>query len=425
MMGRIKPPSSLLIFHSRLMAVLVLTVLLMPVLGAAQGSPSGTYRVIHDFTGGRDGGLPYAGLISDQRGNLYGTAFLGGRGACPPQNIGCGTVYRLKRSASGWNFQTLYAFQGGNDGAGPYAPVTIGPNGSLYGTTNQGGDPACPSGCGVFEVKPAACATHLCPSTEAVLYRFQGNTDGFYPFSNVIFDKAGNLYGTTEQGGSQGPGTVFELTLSKQGWKEHILYNFPSQGPGNPYSGVIFGRTGDLYGTVSSGGCCGAIYQLSRSDNGWTENTIHKFQGKTDGEIPTAALTLSKSGDLIGATGSGGANGEGTVYSLRRSKNGWAFTTLYTFPNEGTGPWAQLTMDASGNLYGTTQGDAVFGTWGTVFKLTHTSHGWKETVLHRFTGGNDGGIPLSNIVIDAHGNLYGTASVGGTSNVGVVFEITP
>jgi uncharacterized repeat protein (TIGR03803 family) len=424
-----KPKCSIFVLRPQLAIALVLILLFVPLVVAAQETASGSFRVIHNFTGGKDGAYPYAGLIIDQSGNLYGTAFAGGRGTCLPQDIGCGTIFKLTHSASGWSFKTVYAFQGGNDGAGPYDTVVIGPNSSLYGTTVEGGNQTCPSGCGVvFELKPptAACETEVCPSTETVLYRFRGNTDGFYPYSNVIFDKAGNLYGTTEQGGTGangGPGTVFELAASKRGWAKRTLYNF-SESPGNPYSGVTFDRAGNLYGTLAQSSNYGAVYQLSRSGSTWTENIIHTFQADKDGYNPVASVILGKSGNLIGATDSGGPQGGGTVYSLRSLKSGWVLTTLYGFPNQGTGPWAQL-MDAGGDRYGTTQGNPSVGTWGTVFKLTHTSSGWKETLLHRFTGGSDGGIPLSTIVLDSHGNLYGTASAGGASNVGVVFEIRP
>jgi uncharacterized repeat protein (TIGR03803 family) len=392
---------------------------------AAQGTTSGHFGVIHDFRGGKDGAYPLAGLTIDRSGNLYGTALAGGRGTCLPSNTGCGTVFELTNSLSGWILEPLYAFRGGNDGAGPYGRVVIGPNGSLYGTTIDGGRNTCLSGCGVvFELKPAACASVPCPWTETILYRFRGNNDGFYPSGDLVFDQAGDLYGTTTQGGSQGPGTVYELTPSDRNWAESILYNFPSQGPGNPCSGVIFDHAGNLYGTATAPN--GAIFQLTHSISGWMENTVYTFQGNRQGSVTEGGLILGESGNLIGATAFGGPENGGTVYSLRPSKDGWDLRTLYGFAGQGeSGPMAQLTMDAARNLYGTTKGNPAAGTWGTVFKLTHNSSGWTETVLHRFTGGRDGGSPNSNLVFDNHGNLYGTTSAGGVSNYGVVFEITP
>jgi uncharacterized repeat protein (TIGR03803 family) len=130
---------------------------------------------------------------------------------------------------------------------------------------------------------------------------------------------------------------------------------------------------------------------------------------------------------VIGATEGGGTHDGGTVYSLAPSNNGWSLTTFFDIPGPGgdAGPWAKLTMDAAGNLYGTTQGYPPAGDYGTVFKLTHSSKGWKQTILHRFTGGSDGEVPYSTLVFDSKGNLYGTTNLGGTSNYGVVFEITP
>jgi uncharacterized repeat protein (TIGR03803 family) len=409
----------------QLIVALLLTLLLVP-LAVAQETGSGTFRIIHNFTGGKDGGIPYAGLIIDQNGNLYGTAFLGGRGTCPPQNIGCGTVFEMTPSASAWTFKTIYAFLGNNDGSGPYAPVAFGPDGSLYGTTNQGGDQSCASGCGViFRVKPPTKACQSCAWTESVLYRFEGGADGFYPLSNVSSDKASNLYGTTEQGGAGnygGAGTVWELSPSNRGWTKSIIYNFGNQG--GPYSGVTLGHDGNIYGTTYlSNDFYGGIYELLRSGNSWTEKSLYSFEGGKHGGDPTQ-LIFGKSGELIGATAFGGQKGGGTAYSFSSSKGRWNLTTLYDFPNSGVGPWAQLTMDAAGNLYGTTIGDTE-SFCGTAFKLTHSSSGWKETVRHRFTGNNDGCDPYSTLVFDSHGNLYGTTSQGGTFNYGVVFEIMP
>jgi uncharacterized repeat protein (TIGR03803 family) len=430
-MGRHTPQNSILAHSQWWIVVLVLLLSFVPPV-AAQGSASGSFRVIHSFTGGKDGAYPYAGLVIDSSGNLYGTANAGGRGTCPPQNIGCGTVFKLVRSTSGWVFQVVYAFLGGNDGQGPYGRVAIGPGGILYGTTIEGGNQACPSGCGtVFGLKlPVTCATKFCPSTETVLYRFKGNSDGFYPTGDLAFDAAGNIYGTTIQGGSVGPGTVYELKPSNGRWTESIPWSLTG-GPdgGNPYSGVILDKAGNIFSTTQAGGAnnSGAVFELTRSGSGWRETTVHDFYGASHGVIPQAGLILEKSGNLIGATAAGGLIGGGTVYSLALSKGSWRLATLYNLPGPvgEPGPWAKLTMDAAGNLYGTTQGYPPAGDHGTVFKLTHTSGGWKETILHRFTGGSDGQIPYSTLVFDASGNLYGTTNLGGASNHGVVFEITP
>ena len=410
-------------------AVIIFFVLLAGLVPAA----AQTFKVIHTFTGGADGGYPYAGLIVDRSGNLYGTANTGGRGTCPPQNIGCGTVFKLVNSKSGWTFQRIYAFRGNNDGQGPYGPVAFGPNGSLYGSTVDGGVSNCPSGCGlVYEIKPpaASCET-TCSWTESVLYRFRGNTDGFYPIGGVTFDSTGNLYGTSEQGGSGGPGIVYELKPSGSKWTENILWNFTGNADGgNPYNGVTLDSAGKIFGTDIAGGMnnSGAVFELSRSGNTWTETTVHDFYVSQDGVTPLAGLIVEKSGKLIGATVAGGTRNGGTVYSLTPSKSGWKLTTLYDLPGPGgdPGPWGDLTMDAAGNLYGTTQGYPPAKDYGTVFKLTHTSSGWKYSLLYRFTGGSDGEVPYSRLVFGPNGKLYGTASLSENgAGFGTVFEITP
>lgn len=411
--------------------VLVSTLLFTSATLLSLGASAQTFSVIHTFSGGNDGAYPYAGLAIDKNGNLYGTANQGGnlKASCPPANDGCGTVFKLAFSKSGWSFQPIYAFRGGKDGQGPYGNVAFGPDGKLYGTTIEGGNQQpCPSGCGsVFRLKPSAtCRTKKCQWTETVIYRFLGNTDGFYPSGDVTFDPAGNVYGTTIQGGSYGPGTVYEL--KKRGWTESILWNFTGNSDGgNPYSGVISDKAGNIYTSDLAGGSNngGAVLELSPSQSGWTETTLYDFYG-TSGVIPVAGLLLDGSGNVIGATQTGGPNANGgTVYELSPAGGSWNLTTLYNFTGDGEpGPWGKLTMDAAGSLYGTTQGYPASGDWGTAFKLTLSDGAWTETVLHRFTGGSDGGYPLSNLIFDSKGNLYGTTNLGG-NGYGVVFEITP
>ena len=394
-------------------------------------APSSNFTVIHTFTGGKDGSYPYAGLVIDEKGNLYGTANQGGNeyGSCPPANDGCGTVFQMAHSKSGWSFRPLYLFLGGNDGQGPYGRVAMGVDGRLYGTTIEGGNQNCPSGCGtVFSLQPpAGCLPGACAWSEAVLYRFQGNSDGFYPAGDLAFDKSGNVYGTTTQGGAVGPGTIYELKNSNGNWAESILYSFTGQNDGgNPYSGVTLGTEGEMYTSALAGGenNGGSVVELGLSKGDWTETTLHDFYPASEGIFPQAGLILEKSGKLIGATTAGGLKNGGTVYELIPSSGRWRLSTLHNFSGVGDpGPWAKLTMDSSGNLYGTTQGYPPSGDWGTVFKLTHSSGGWRETVLHRFTGGDDGGVPYSTVVFDGHGNLYGTTNLGGTDKLGVVFEI--
>jgi uncharacterized repeat protein (TIGR03803 family) len=399
---------------------------------ATQQAHAQTFSVVHNFTGA-DGADPLAGLTIDRGGNLYGTTYRGG-------STGLGTVYMLAHNGSGWNFNSLYSFAGGNDGAKPYGRVIFGRNGTLYGTTSQGGNSSCSGGCGtVFNLKPVpasvVCAG-LCPWTETALYRFTG-TNGAGPSGDLVFDQAGNLYGTTYvgggMGGPDGAGVVYKLTAAGV---ESTLYTFPETGctaGADPFGGVIFDNTGNLYGTTRSTGAYGCgngvVFQLSPSGSGWIENVLYTFQNGTDGGLPHAGLISDQTGKLYGATSSGGQGGGGTVFQMTPPGSSWTFNTLYGFTGSG-GPQGNLIMDQSGNLYGTTVSDGAHG-FGSVFKLTLSGAGtWTYTSLYDFTGGSDGANPYSNLVFDASGNLYGTASAGGTGSAcsgdcGVVFEITP
>ena len=395
---------------------------------AAQIGFAQTFTVIHNFTGEADGSNPVAGLVFDARGNLYGTADTGGRGNCSPQN-GCGVVFKMSHAGSGFIFSTLYSFLGGNDGAGPYGRVVIGSNGSLYGGTVGGGSINCPGGCGtVYNLRPppTACASVSCPWQETVLYRFQGSPDAFYPTGDLIFDQAGALYGTTYVGGTGGPGTVYKLTPSGGGWSESVIYSLTGGNDGgNPYGGVVFDNNGNLYCSALAGAMNGngAVFELSPSGSGWTEHTLHDFD-RTDGTGPQAGL-LFAAGALFGATVNGGTDNAGTVYEFTPSGGGWTFNSIFSFTDTGTGgPFAKLTMDASGNLYGATQGGAP-GNFCTVIKLTPSGSGWTETVLYQFTGGTDGSVPMGSVIVDASGKVYGTTFQGGALGKGVVFEITP
>jgi uncharacterized repeat protein (TIGR03803 family) len=242
-------------------ALMLLGALIIVAVPAAQTQ---TFAVLHTFTGGQDGGNPWAGLTMDGAGNLYGTARYGG-------SNGDGAVYQLKRAGSGWVFNSLYSFAGEPDGALPQDRVTFGPDGALYGPTAAGGTGGgCSGGCGtVFKLRPSptACKSALCPWTETVLYRFTGHPDGGGPSGEVSFDQAGNIYGTTGNGGFYDQGTVYELTSSGSGWTDSILHSFFSGGA-TPWGGVILDKAGNLYGVTAASGP--VVYQLTYSQaSGW------------------------------------------------------------------------------------------------------------------------------------------------------------
>jgi uncharacterized repeat protein (TIGR03803 family) len=398
----------------------------------AQGQ---TLTVLHPFGNlPGDGANPYAGLTMDAHGDLYGTASSGGNGY--------GTVFELNRSGNSFVYRPLYSFQGGNDGDAPYTAVTVGPNGSIYGTTRNGGGSE--DFGTVFNLQPPAtfCRAVLCPWRETVLIGFN-DSNGAEPYGQPIFDQAGNLYGTTTYGGYYGEGEVYELTPSNGGWTQNIIYNFGTgNGPYQPTGGVIFDHAGNLYGTTMWGGVggYGVVYQLTPSGGSWIQTTLYSFNGGSNGGRPSTNLLMDAAGNLYGSTGwVPETNNPGTVYELTPSGGGWTHTLLYAFPvgTEGAGSVSNLVMDSAGNLYGTTSFEGNQGCsygCGTVFKLTPSSSGWIYTDLYDFTGGSDGAWPFGGVVLDSQGNLYGTAVYGGTGSeyclngaggCGTVWELTP
>jgi len=397
---------------------------------AAPGLRAQTYTVIHNFSGGRDGATPMAGLTMDRGGNLYGAANFGGNLGGDCGATGCGVVYRLANHNSSWILTPLYSFLGGNDGMNPQvANILIGPDGALYSSTYYGGGSCSDSdrGCGtVFELQPSANACHsaICPWMETILHSFDGD-DGQGPVGALVIDQQGNLYGATTTGSFQNGGTAYQL-LASGGWMEMILRDLY----GYPGSSVSMDHSGNLYGSTFIGmDSPGTIYQLMPTGSGWIGTDIYDFTGGSDGGYPLAGVILDQAGNLYGATTSGGSGQGGTVFELTPSGDSWTYNLLYSFtgPSNGAtvvGPIGNLAMDAARNLYGTTFADGASG-YGAVFKLTPSGQGWSYTSLHDFTGGSDGSYPYSNLVFDNQGNIYGTASGGGAFGLGVVFQIRP
>jgi uncharacterized repeat protein (TIGR03803 family) len=405
----------------------------------AGASQAQTLTVLHSFSGAKDGATPLAGLTMDRSGNLYGTTNQGGAGygtvfglvhsnsgwilhplysfqgtsdgANPVAQVvfgpdgslygttqyggttgyctgGCGTVFNLKPSPAScraafcpWIETILRRFTTGGDF--PQSELIFDAAGSLYGTAygggalSLGGGSGCWPDCGnVYKLTPSGGTW-----TETVLYDFTGyqyGDDGAFPIGGLIFDKAGNLYGTNTNYGNCGFGTIFKL-------------NAP----------------------------------------GWNETLLHDFCGGPEGGKPVSSLIADAAGNFYGAT-PGALPGYGTIrgsaYMLKPTGGGWNYLVLYTFPEYGGGPAGQLVMDGAGNLYGTTIAGGLSGCGsygcGTIFKLTPSGGSWTYTELYDFTGGSDGGNPYSNLVMDSNGNFYGTASTGGQSGKGVAFEFT-
>ncbi len=381
---------------------------------------SGTYseQGLFSFTvSSSQGWYPYAGLIMDGSGNLYGTTSSGGAS-------NNGTVFELVNSSGTYIEKVLYTFAGyPGDGADPKAGLIMDGSGNLYGTTAVGG--AGDDGT-VFELVNSS-GTY----TEKVLYSFTGDRDGATPYGGLIMDGSGNLYGTTSYGGTAFNGTVFELVNSSGTYTEKVLYSFTgSDGDGaNPYAGLIMDGSGNLYGTTSSGGGSnqdGTVFELVNSSGTYTEKVLYSFTfTEGDGAFPYAGLIMDGSGNLYGTTYDGGTTTEGTAFELVNSSGTYTENVLYSFPShpgDGAHPYAGLIMDGSGNLYGT---NSYAGTSdkGTVFELVNSSGTYTEKVLYSFTGyPGDGANPEAGLIMDGSGNLYGT-TIGGGNNWGTVFEV--
>lgn len=426
--------------HCWLKASLALLAFL--IVGAVQQAHAQTYTVLHIFAG-TDGNEPTGNVVMDTAGNLYSTTIYGG-------SAFEGTMFKLPPNGTE---NVLYNFADGSDGGSPVAGPVMDASGNLYGTTNSGGSQNCSGGCGiVYKISPSG--------TETVLYSFTGaNGDGYHPNAGLVMDKSGNLYGMTSSGGNlttancspSGCGIVFKVDARG---RETVLHTFTGGTDGGyPEGGhLIMDKSGNLYGTTSSGGAinttncgsygCGTVFKL---DTRGRETVLYSFGGSgdgitTDGASPASGLTMDAAGNLYGTTGNGGPSYAGTVFKLDTTGHE---TMLYAFTGangDGAYPYGTVVMDAAGNLYGTTGYGGYYATsgecqsgCGTVFKVD-TSH--NETVLHTFMGTpqNDGEIPQSDLTMDAAGNLYGTTFLGGSLSTdcsnppfygcGTVFKLT-
>ena len=356
-------------------------------------------------------------------------------GACNSQ-LGCGTVFELSPAGGGWTLTKLYNFTGGTDGYYPNAPLAIGPDGALYGTTEYGGDASSKQGYGtVFKLTPPTTDCGIsCPWTHTILYAFTNGGDGAYPGTGALtFDSAGNLYGTTEGGGLSRAacaavevgrcGAVYKLTSTGAIWSESVIYSFTGGLDGYlPVGSVTFDKHGNILGTTSEGGTYsyGTVYLLAPSAKGWKEKSLHQFTGGTDGAFSVGGLTFDDSGNLWG-TASGSVLGGGTVFELTAPSGVWTFAHWYLFPFPDD-PSSSLTF-SNGRFYGTTP-DGGIG-WGTVFEVIPVAGGLTVNTLYTFQNQNDGGTPWGSPSVDATGNVLGTAALGGPTYSGNIFEITP
>jgi uncharacterized repeat protein (TIGR03803 family) len=370
-------------------------------------SQAGTLKVVHNFTGGSDGGSPVDGLMMSAKGTLYGTASGGG-------TAGLGTVFQI----GGGTEKVLHSFQGGADGASPNGGVIDNAGGTLFGTTTAGG------------ASGAGTVYSLRGTTETVLYSFAGGTgDGADPQAGLVMDAGKNLYGTTSAGGVFGNGTVFELvapTTKTGAWTEKLLYSFGTGTDGaTPVGRVVFDSAGNLYGTTSAGGASGygTVFQLQPGAT-WKENILHSFQNTDDGYTPYAGLVADASGNFYGAATAGGVNGGGTIFELSPSGGGFTFSVLSSVPGWGvSGSFRDVLVQPNGVIYATTHCDGANNA-GTIYELVPSGGSWTYNLLYTFSGGSDGLYSISNLVLKG-GKLYGTTIYGGANGAGTVYAFKP
>lgn len=368
-----------------------------------------TFTSLYSFQGSPDGANPAGALAEDPSGNIYGTTNGGGAGE--------GIVFMI--SPAGQE-TPCYTFAGYPDGAFPNGGLLVNPAGSiLYGTTESGGSSNAGS---IFQLGLP------CNGADTVLYNFNTSADGFFVQSGVILGASGDLYGTTQFGGSQGDGTVFAIDPSSQSEVAPFPVALNGADGAAPYGGLVQDPSGNLYGSTTFGGAngFGAIFEINSSGQ---VTTLYSFTAQSDGAFPYGTLVIDSKGNLYGTTNGGGSNGLGTVFEYLPSSPGQV-TPLHQFAGVASGDGANslggLVMDAAGNLYGVTQQGGASCTYstggcGTVFEISASGN---ETVLHTFNG-TDGYLPYANLILDPKTNtLYGTTNQGGTANLGTVFKYT-
>ena len=405
---------------------LVFLALLVPaILSGAPVKHPLTYAetVLHSFAGTpKDGAVPYASLVVDSANNVYGTTYYGGTSST-------GTIFRLTSKG----LENLYSFPSTNGSSA--ASLSADGKGNFYGTASANNSGGLSYGT-VFKVTAKGQVT--------ILHSFQG-IDGLSPAAGVVIDSNGNLYGTTQEGGNirdcfgLGCGLVFEMSPPAPGktkWTEKVIYAFTGKSDGaSPSAGLMFDVAGNLYGTTTYGGdlaaCpgtygdagCGVVFKLTHSGSTWQESVLYTFTNGVDGGFPQyGSLVQDTQGNLYGTTYAGGADGLGTVFKVNQSGQE---TVVYSFTGQngdGLFPFGGVILDAQGNTYGTTsQGGSGFGI---VYSVSASG---AETILHTFVGtsGSDGAYPSDSLVFDLAGDLYGTTEGGGKFGSGTVFKLTP
>jgi len=384
--------------------VRVLTFLV--VLGLAGLAQAQTFTTLYNFTGNSDGGQPYAGVIQDQAGNLYGTTNYGGDLNCNAP-YGCGVVYEVSTVST----ETVLHSFSGLDGGLPVAPVVRDKAGNLYGTTAYGGHTNYGYGA-VFKIDTAG--------NETVLYSFTGSSDGCEPEQGLVVGKSGTVFGTTYQCGSSGYGTIFRVGSAGNFTLLHTFAGGSSDGKRPSFGHLTMDKSGNLYGLAYWGGAnnSGVLYKLSKSG---TFTVLHSFAGGTsDGCNPYGSVVQDNAGNLYGTTVYCGSKNYGTLWKVNKKGKE---TILHNFSwdlSDGCLPCAGVTRDSKGNLYGVTYGCGA-NTYGALYKLSMKG---RLTLLHSFDL-SDGVNPYGEVLRTANGTLFGTAQMGGTYNAGTVWSYVP
>ena len=427
-------------------------------------------QVLYSFQGGSDGSTPVGAIVFDKQGNLYGATSYAASPSCPGVG-GCGMVYQLSPPANNggpWTETILHVFQGlaFGDGGGPEGGLVMDAEGNLYGTTAYNGTGGCRPGglvgCGVvYEMSPPAQPGGTW--TETVIYSFQGGNDGSFPWGDLVFDKAGNLYGATAFGGGKGTncgdslyqncGTVFEVSppQTKGGaWTEKVLFSFAGLEPwsiaadgSEPNGGLVFDEAGNIYGTADYGGSniencgssgCGAVFELippKEKGGAWTEDVLYRFLGHpNDGARPNGNLVIVDD-EVYGTTYGGGSAQVGILYSLEHANSRWVKTTLYTFSGYPSlsNPEGGLTITKDGDVLGTAVNGGASG--GGIFRvMPPAGNGWSILDLYNFGRAPAASGPRAELVSDGANDFYGITQVGGTGQAcdggcGTVYEVWP
>lgn len=398
----------------RPLAILLVTA----AIGAAPVLRADSFSVLYNFDG-LDASDPQSPLVLDAAGDLFGTSPFGG-------SQGTGSLFEVPVGGGLNTAQLLYSFTGGSDGGVPFAELTPDGQGNFFGVASEGGSSKAGT---LFELVGNGSSF-----TFTLVYTFTGGADGALPTGGLVIDASGTLYGTT-LGGAAGSGTIFALHRDNGTVSLETLYTFSPLASGtnadgaNPEATLLLDAAGDLFGTTAFGGASGAgvVFELGNGAGGRTYSVLHTFSGSSDGGVPEAALTPDAEGNLFGtASGDQGAVGFGTVFELVND-GAWTFHTLYAFANsdDGSVPLSSVVIDAAGDLIGTAAAGGSVGA-GTIYELGREGDNtFSFRVLHTFDGFLDGEAPAGGLVAGANGVLYGTTELQGFFTFGTLFQLVP